>query len=40
MDFKEIVPECFDCSGVAQDRDKFGALVNKVMNLCVPYNGM
>jgi hypothetical protein len=29
-----------DCVDIAKDRDKWGAVVNAVMNLQVPYNGV
>jgi hypothetical protein len=36
MDLLEIGWGSVDCIGLAQDRDKRGALVNAVMNLRVP----
>jgi hypothetical protein len=38
MDFVEISMGELDWIGLAQDRDKWRALVNSVMNLRVPYN--
>jgi hypothetical protein len=35
-DLAEIALAGVDCIGMAQDRDKWGALVNAVMNLSVP----
>jgi hypothetical protein len=36
MDFKEIWGEGVDWIHLAQDRDQWQAVVNKVMNLLVP----
>jgi hypothetical protein len=36
MDLREIGWDGADCSEMAQDRDKWKALVNTVMNLRVP----
>jgi hypothetical protein len=36
VDFSEIVWGCVDWNCLAQDRDKWRALVNAVMNLRVP----
>jgi hypothetical protein len=38
MDLLEIILGVVDCIGLAQDRYKWRALVNAVMNLRVPYN--
>jgi hypothetical protein len=36
MDVREIRPEVLDWIDLAQDRDKWRTLVNKVINLRVP----
>ena len=36
MDFQDVGCECMDWIDVAQDRDRWRALVNAVMNLLVP----
>jgi hypothetical protein len=36
MDLREIEQACVDWTGLSQDRDKWRALVNAVMNLLVP----
>jgi hypothetical protein len=36
MDLREIVWDGADWMDMAQDRDKWRALVNTVLNLCVP----
>jgi hypothetical protein len=36
MDFKEILWEGVDKIDLAQDKDNWRALVNAVMNFCVP----
>jgi hypothetical protein len=36
MDIREIGWDCMDWIDVAKDRDQWRALVNMVMNLCIP----
>jgi len=36
MDLQEVGGDCEDWMGLAQDRDRWRALVNTVMNLGVP----
>jgi hypothetical protein len=36
MDLQEVGRRCMDWIGVAQDRDRWQAIVNAVMNLWVP----
>jgi hypothetical protein len=38
MDLGEIVLNCVDWIDLAQDREKWGALVEEVLNLWVPWN--
>jgi len=39
MEIQEVGCDSMDCINVAQDRDRWRALVNVVMNLRVPQNG-
>jgi hypothetical protein len=36
MDLQEVGGGGMNCTAVAQDRDRWCALVNTIMNLCVP----
>ena len=38
MDLEEVGRGCGDCMGLAQDRDRWRALVSTVMNFGVPQN--